>query len=93
MTAFRIALVALTALTALIADGAITLAADLDADRDARAAVVAAAADRGCTVRDPAHDIKRLKSPHEGVYEVRCADAFIIWFHKVDGAWTLKPLG
>jgi len=84
---------ALVALAALITGGSVTLAADASADEEARAAVVAAAADRGCTVQDPARDIKRLKTPHDGIYEVRCADTHVIWFHKVDGAWTLKPLG
>ena len=58
-----------------------------------RDAIVAAAAERGCTVGSKTRDIKPLKAPHEGVFEVRCADSHIIWFHMVDGAWTLKPLG
>lgn len=59
----------------------------------ARAAVLAAAEDRGCTVLDPARDIRRLNVPLNGIFQVRCADTHIIWFHKVDGAWTLRPLG
>ncbi len=77
----------------LLANLSVAIAADTTPDADARAAVVVAAAARGCAVRDPAHDIKPLQSPHDGVYEVRCADSLIIWFHEVDGAWTLKPLG
>ncbi len=65
---------ALVSCAALIADGPITIAAETSTDEDARAAVAAAA----CSVRGPRRDIKRLKAPHDGVYEVRCADGFII---------------
>lgn len=68
-------------------------AMDDSGEGNPRDEIVAAAAERGCTVRSKTRDIKPLKAPHEGIYEVRCADSHIIWFKKVDGAWTLKPLG
>lgn len=81
----------LIALLAVFTGGTAVLAADTDAE--ARAAVIAAAAELGCTVRDPARDVKRLNVPLDGIFQVRCADTHIIWFHQVDGAWTLRPLG
>ncbi len=52
-------------------------------------AVKAAAERLGCTVAT----VTPLARPHDGVWEVRCRDAHIIWLHRVDGAWTVKPIG
>ncbi len=70
---------------AVIFLAAMTLAAAA-AERDA---VVAAAARFGCAVAR----LTPLSLPHEGVWEVRCADSRIIWLHRVDGRWTIKPIG
>ena len=56
------------------------------AERDA---VAAAAARLGC---EPAR-LVRLSLPHEGVWEAHCRDSRIVWLHRVDGRWTVKPIG
>lgn len=67
--------------------------ADQTSDAEDRTAIVAAAAEFGCAVEEPARDIKQLNAPLAHIHQVKCADSHIIWFHKVDGEWTLKPLG
>lgn len=36
---------------------------------------------------------KRLHAPHEGIVEIQCVGGNIIWMRKIDGAWTIYPLG
>lgn len=54
-----------------------------------REAVTRAAARVGCEART----LTRLSTPHDGVWQVRCRDSLILWLHRVDGAWTVKPIG
>lgn len=48
-----------------------------------------AAARFGCEAKT----LTRLSIPHDGVWQVRCRDSHILWLHRVDGAWTVKPIG
>ena len=54
-----------------------------------REAVTRAAARVGCEART----LTRLSTPHNGVWQVRCRDLLILWLHRMDGAWTVKPIG
>jgi hypothetical protein len=36
---------------------------------------------------------RRVGPPLDGVWEVRCAGGPVIWLHRIDGAWTVRPLG
>ena len=59
-------------------------------DRAAEREAVTRAAERvGCEART----LTRLCTPHDGVWQVRCRDSLILWLHRVDGAWTVKPIG
>lgn len=59
-------------------------------DRAAEREAVTRAAERvGCEART----LTRLSTPHDGVWQVRCRDSLILWLHRVDGAWTVKPIG
>lgn len=52
-------------------------------------ALSAAARELGCEAKAT----RALKTPHDGVVEIRCRDGLIIWMHQVDGRWTIHPIG
>lgn len=69
-----------------VADAPAQEPADGPSERDA---VTRAAARFGCEAKT----LTRLSIPHEGVWQVQCRDSHILWLHRVDGAWTVKPIG
>ena len=77
---------AIAAAAPAVADMPAREAAERLAEREA---VARAAARFGCEAKE----LKRLSTPHDGVWEARCRDSLILWLHRVDDIWTVKPIG
>lgn len=78
------------AVAAFVADAPAQEPTERPSERAAeRDAVIRAAARFGCEAKT----LTRLSTPHEGVWQARCRDSLILWLHRVDGAWTVKPIG